>query len=151
MTIASICLNIGHILLQGTISYISALTTSCQISPVLILVTQITFESLPSCVFLSTLEEEKMRRRIRQRVCQLTHSDLGVSHGLGKKARPVGTPRGRGESLLPSLHCTTTSRQKSFCTSVLVSMTRHSSGSYNYYTNNNYSVPLALQSQAVDH
>ena len=111
MTVASICLNIGHILLQGTISYISALTTSCQISPVLFFVTQITFESLPPCAFLSPLEEEKMRRRIRQRVCQLTHSDLGVSHGLGKKARPGGTPRGRGESLLPSLHCTTTSRQ----------------------------------------
>ena len=96
--VASICLNIGHILLQGTISYISALTTSCQISPVLILVTQITFESLPLRAFLSPLEEEKMRRRIRQRVCQLTHSDLEVSHGLGKKARPGGTSRGRGRA-----------------------------------------------------
>ena len=114
LTVASICLNIGHILLQGTISYISALTTSCQISPVLILMPQIEFESLPPCAFLSPLEEEKMRRRIRQRVCQLTHSDLGVSHGWGKKARPGGTPRGRGESLLPSLHCTTTSRWRAF-------------------------------------
>ena len=53
------------------------------------------------------LEKGKMRRRIRQRVCQLTHSDLGVSHGLGKKARPVGTWRGRGEPITFLLHCST--------------------------------------------
>ena len=103
--VASICLTIGHILLQGTISYISTLTTSCQDLP--------RFHPLLSChkshlkvyhhqLFFAPLEKGKMRRRIRQRVCQLTHSDLGVSHGLGKKARPGETSRGRGESLLPS-------------------------------------------------
>ena len=104
--VASICLNIGHILLQGTISYISALTTSCQDLPRFHLLLCCHKSHLKVCLFVTPLEKGKMRRRIRQRVCQLTHSDLGVSHGLGKKARPVGTWRGRGEPITFLLHCT---------------------------------------------
>ena len=58
---------------------------------------------------------------MRQRVCQLTHSDLGVSHGLGKKARPVGTWRGRERAYyLPytALHL------ESFCATVPPSPTQ---------------------------
>ena len=104
--VASICLNIGHILLQGTISYISTLTTSCKDLPRFHLLLCCHKSHLKVCLFVTPLEKGKMRRRIRQRVCQLTHSDLGVSHGLGKKARPVGTWRGRGEPITFLLHCT---------------------------------------------
>ena len=67
----------------------------------------------------------KMRRRIRQRVCQLTHSDLGVSHGLGKKARPGGTSRGRGRAYyLPYTSCLTLGKLLPVCASVTLPTTQ---------------------------
>ena len=89
---------------QSHIRFDNFLFELAAVSPVL-LEPWNTCESLPLRAFLRPrvlLEKFMEGRRIRQRVCQLTHSDLVVSHGAGKKARPEGTSRGRGESLLPT-------------------------------------------------
>ena len=70
---------------------------------------------------------------------------------LRQKGATWGDPKRKGGEPITFLTLHNHLSLESFCTSVLASMTRHSSGSYHLYTNNNYPAPLALQSQAVDH
>ena len=118
LMVASICLSIGHIPPQATISYLNPLWQ------LLVWIFQDftfssgranhiwNFESLPSCgflrpcIFLWALKGRKWGGlwSIRQRVCQLTHSDLGVSHGWAKRRDLRGPREEGGAYYLPTPH-----------------------------------------------
>ena len=150
LMVASICLNIGHIPLEATISYLNPLWQ------LLVWIFQDftfssgranhiwNFESLPSCgflrprIFLWALKGRKWGGlwSIRQRVCQLTHSDLGVSHGWAKR-RDLRGPREEGGAYYLPNTAQSLSRR---------AFAAEKSGSY---TNNNYS--LSAESQRADY